>query len=141
MKTPFKKRGISRGPLNGFVPARIGNRTESERDSDSVPESKQDTDSGTGVFFPARSSTAGESVLLPLGVTFGSKKGTFLSSSRGQKGDFLSETSLVEFSLPLNRHRERDFFFLGDDDELKTGAAETGASARERDVRAFSRDS
>ena len=124
MKTPFKKRGISRGPQNGL--------------SDSVSESKRDTDSATGEFSPARSSTAGESVLLPLGVTFGSEKGTFLSSSRGQKGDFLSETSLVEFSLPLYRRCERDFFFLGDDDELVTGAV-TGASAREREVfdRAF----
>jgi hypothetical protein len=76
-----------------------------------------------------------------LGATFGSKKGTFLLSSRGQKGDFLPATSLVEFSLPLYRRCERDFFFLGDDDELVTGAAETGASARERNVVAFSRDS
>jgi len=76
-----------------------------------------------------------------LGVLFGTKKGTFLTSSRGQKGDFLSETSLVEFSLPLYRRCGRDFFFLGDDDELVTDAAETGASARERDVRTFSRDS
>jgi hypothetical protein len=53
----------------------------------------------------------------------------------------LAETSLVEFSLPLYRHRERDFFFLGDDDELVTGAAETGANARECGVldRAVSR--
>ena len=58
MKTPFKKRGISLGPLNGFVPARIGNRIESERDSDSVPEFKRDADSVTGDFFPARSSLA-----------------------------------------------------------------------------------
>ena len=106
-----------------------------------MSESKRDTDSATGDFFPARSTTAGESVLLPLGATFGSKKGTFLLSSGGQKGDFLSETPLVEFSLPLYWRHERDFFFLGDDDELVTGAAETGVSARERDVRAFSRDS
>jgi hypothetical protein len=43
--------------------------------------------------------------------------------------------------LPLYRRRdERNFFFLGDDDELVTGA-ETGANARECGVldRAFSR--
>jgi hypothetical protein len=43
--------------------------------------------------------------------------------------------------LPLYRRRdERDFFFLGDDDELVTGA-ETGANAHECRVldRAFSR--
>jgi len=73
-----------------------------------------------------------------LGATFGSKKGTFLLSSGG---DFLSATSLDEFSLPLYRRCERDFFFLGDNDGMVTDAAETGASARERDVRAFSRDS
>jgi hypothetical protein len=32
--------------------------------------------------------------------------------------------------LPLYRHDERDFFFLGDDDELVTGA-DSGANARE----------
>ncbi len=74
----------------------------------------QDTDSATWEFFPARSSTAGERFSLP---------------------------PLVEFSLPLyQRSNDRDFFFLGDDDELVTGA-ETSASAREREVfdRAFSR--
>ena len=132
--------------MNGFVPAGIGTRTESKRDTDSVSESSRDTDSATGEFFPARSTTS-------LGVGFGSKKrGAFLfSSTGGINGDFLfstggesmAETSLVEFSLPLYRRRERDFFFLGDDDELVTGAAETGASARERKVfvRAFSCDS
>jgi hypothetical protein len=43
--------------------------------------------------------------------------------------------------LPLYRRRdERDFFFLGDDDELVTGA-ETGVNARECKVldRMFSR--
>jgi hypothetical protein len=53
----------------------------------------------------------------------------------------MAETSLVEFSLPLYRRcDERDFFFLGDDDELVTGA-EIGANARECGVfdRAFSR--
>jgi len=84
-----------------------------------------------------------------LEVSFGSKKGSFLFSFWGQKGDFLfstggeskAETSLVEFSLPLYRRRKRDFFFLGNDDELVTGAAETGASACEREVfnRTFSR--
>ena len=54
MKTPFKKRGISLGPLNWFVPARMGNRTESKRDTDSVSESKRDTDDVIGEFFPAR---------------------------------------------------------------------------------------
>ena len=110
----------------------------------------RDTDSATGEFFPARSTTAGGSVSLPLGVGFGTKKrGAFLFSTWGQKGDFLfstpgeskAETSLVEFSLPLYRRRdERDFFFLGDDDELVTGA-ETGANAHECGVldRAFSR--
>jgi hypothetical protein len=53
----------------------------------------------------------------------------------------MAETSLVEFSLPLYRRSdERDFFFLGDDDELVTGA-KSGANARECGVldRAFSR--
>ena len=128
--------------MNGFVPAGIGTRTK--RDTDSVSESSRDTDSATGEFFPARSTTS-------LGVGFGSKKrGAFLfSSTGGINGDFLfstggeskAETSLVEFSLPLYRHRdERDFFFFGDDDELVTGA-ESGANARECGVldRAFSR--
>ena len=45
--------------------------------------------------------------------------------------------------MPLYRRRERDFFFLSDDDELVIGATETGASAREREVFVcvFSRDS
>ena len=128
--------------MNGFVPAGIGTRTESKRDTDSVSESKRDTDSVTGEFFPARSTTS-------LGVGFGSKKGgAFLFSSTGAiKGVFLfstggeskAETLLDEFSLPLyRRHDERDFFFLGDNDELVTGAI--GASARESEVfdRAFS---
>ena len=126
MKTPFKKRGISLGPLNGFVPARIGNRTGSKRDTDSV----------TGEFSPARSSTAGERVSLPLGVSF-VQKGNFLFSTGGEsKG----KTSLLdEFSLPLYRRRDDcDFFFLCDEDELSTGAV-TGASAREVFDSAFSR--
>jgi hypothetical protein len=48
---------------------------------------------------------------------------------------------LYEFSLPLYRRGDdRDFFFLGDNDELVTGAV-TGASARKRKEfdRAFSR--
>jgi hypothetical protein len=105
----------------------------------------RDTDSATVEFFPARSTT----VSLPLGEGFGSKKrGAFLFSTWGQKGDFLfstpgdskAETLLVEFSLPLYRHDERDFFFLGNDDELVTGA-DSGANARECGVlnRAFSR--
>ena len=103
-----------------------------------MSESKRDTDSATGEFSPARSSTAGERVSLPLGVSF-VQKGDFLFSTGGEsKG---KASLLDEFSLPLYRRRERDFFFLGDDDELVTGVAETGASARERDVRAFSRDS
>jgi hypothetical protein len=108
----------------------------------------RDTDSVTGEFFPARSTTAGESVSLLLGVSL-VQKGVFLfSSTGGKKGDFLfstggeskAETLLFEFSLPLYRRRKRDFFFLGDDDELVTGA-ETGANARECKVfdRAFSR--
>ena len=99
-----------------------------------MSESSRDTDSATGEFFPARSTTS-------LGVGFGSKKrGAFLfSSTGGINGDFLfstggesmAETSLVEFSLPLYRHRdERNFFFLGDDDELVT-STESGANARE----------
>jgi hypothetical protein len=107
-----------------------------------VSESSRDTDNATGEFFPARSTTS-------LGINFGSKKGAFLLSTWGQKGDFLfstpgesnAETTLEEFSLPLYRRRdERDFFFLGDDDKLVTGA-ETGANARECGVldRAFSR--
>jgi hypothetical protein len=96
-----------------------------------VSESSRDTDSATGEFFSARSTTS-------LGVGFVSKKGAFLLSTWGQKGDFLfstpgesKETSLVEFSLPLYRRSdERDFFFLGDDDELVTGA-KSGANARE----------
>ena len=136
--------GISLGPPNGSVTAGIGTRTESKRDTDSVSESSRDTDSATGEFFPARSTTS-------LGVGFGSKKrGAFLfSSTGGINGDFLfstggesqAETSLVEFSLPLYRRwDERDFFFLGDDDELVTGAM-SGANARECGLldRAFSR--
>jgi hypothetical protein len=43
----------------------------------------------------------------------------------------MAETSLVEFFLPLYRRRdERNFFFLGDDDELVT-STESGANARE----------
>jgi hypothetical protein len=100
-----------------------------------VSESSRDTDSATGEFFPSTT------VSLPLGEGFGSKKrGAYLFSTWGKKGVFLfstggeskAETSLEEFSLPLYRRRdERDFFLLGDDDELVTGA--TGASARERD--------
>jgi hypothetical protein len=121
--------GISLGPS---FPARIGTPTEYKRDTDSVSESSRDTDSATGDFFPARSTTS-------LGISFGSKKGAFLFSTWGQKGDFLfstpgeknADTSLVEFSLPLYwRADERDFFFLGDDDELVTGA-DFGANARE----------
>jgi hypothetical protein len=108
-----------------------------------VSESSRDTDSATGEFFPARSTTS-------LGISFGSKKGAFLLSTWGQKGDFLfstpgeskAETSLEEFSLPLlyRRRDERNFFFLGDNDELVTGA-KSGPNARECGVldRAFSR--
>ena len=112
-----------------------------------MSESSRDTDRATGEFFPARSTT----ISLPLGVSFGTKKrGAFLfSGTGGKKGDFLfstrgeskAETSLVEFFLPLYRGRdERDFLFLGDDDELVTGT-ETGANARECRVldRVFSR--
>ncbi len=129
MKTPFKKRGISLGPLNWFVPARMGNRTESKRDADSVSKSKRDTDNVTGEFFPARTSTTtGERVSLPLGVSFGSKKGDFLFSTGGEPK---AETSLENFSLPLYRRRDdRNFFLRGDDDELVTGAV-TDASACE----------
>ena len=128
MKTPFKKRGISLGPLNGFVSARIGNRTEFKRDSDSVSGSKRDTDSATEEFFPARSSTAGERVSLPLRVSF-VQKGDFLFSTGGESKD---KTSLLDkFSLPLYRRRDdRNFIFLGDNGELVTGAV-TGASACE----------
>jgi hypothetical protein len=84
-----------------------------------------------------------------MGVGFGSKKGAFLLSTWGQKGDFLfstpgeskAETTLEEFSLPMYRRRdERDFFFLGDDDKLVTGA-KSGANTRECGVldRAVSR--
>jgi len=121
---------------NGFVPTRIGNWTESKQESDSVSESKRDTDSATGEFSPARSSTAGERVSLPLGVSF-VQKGDFLFSTGGEsKG----KTSLLdEFSLPLYRRRDDcDFFFLCDEDELSTGAV-TGASAREVFDSAFSR--
>ena len=138
MKTPFKKRGISLGPLNGFIPTRIGNRTESKRDTDSVSKSKQDTDSVTGEFSPARSSTAGERVSPPLGVRVSFvQKGEFLLSTGGVSKE---KTSLVdEFSLPLYRRRDdRNFFFCGDDDELVTGAV-TGASVREVFDRVFSR--
>ncbi len=107
-----------------------------------MSESSRDTDSATGEFFPARSTTS-------LGISFGSKKGAFLLSTWGQKGDFLfstpgeskAETSLKEFSLPLYRRRdERNFFFLGDNDELVTGA-KSGANTRECGVldRAVSR--
>jgi len=50
------------------------------------------------------------------------------------------KTSLLdEFSLPLYRRRDdHDFFFLGDDDELVTGAV-AGVSAREVFNRVFSR--
>jgi hypothetical protein len=106
-----------------------------------VSESSRDTDSATGEFFPAKSTTS-------LGISFGSKKGAFLLSTWGQKGDFLfstpgeskAETSLEEFSLPLYRCRdERNFFFLGNDDELVTGT-KSGANGRECGVldRAFS---
>jgi len=108
----------------------IGQRTES----------KQDTDSVTGEFFHARSSTAGERVSLPLGVSF-VQKGDFLFSTGGESN---AETSLDkflldEFSLPLYRRRDdHDFFFLGDDDKLVTGAV-TGASEHEMFDSAFSR--
>ena len=123
MKTPFKKRGISLGPLNGFVPARIGNWTEFKQDADSV----------TGEFFPARSSTTGERVSLPLGLSFGIKKGDFLFSTGGEPK---AETSLDEFSMPYRRRDDRNFFFLGNDDELVTGAV-TGARACEVFDRAY----
>ena len=117
-------RGISLGPLNWFVPAGIGNRTEFKRAADSV----------TGTFSPARSSTTGERVSLPLGVSFGIKKGDFLFSAGVEP---TTETSPAEFSLLLHRRREdRDFFFLGNDDELVTGAV-TGASALEVFDRAY----
>jgi len=46
---------------------------------------------------------------------------------------------LDEFSLPLYRRRDdHDFFFLGDDDKLVTGAV-TGASEHEMFDSAFSR--
>ena len=103
----------------------IGQRTES----------KQDTDSVTGEFFHARSSTAGERVSLPLGVSFVQKRDFLISTG----GESKAETSLDEFSLPLYRRRnDRDFLFLSDDDELVT-AAVIGASAREVFNRAFSR--
>ncbi len=61
---------------------------------------------------------------LPLGVSFGIKKGDFLFSTGGEPK---AERSLDKFSLPLYRRRnDHDFFFLGDDDELVTGAV-TGA--------------
>jgi hypothetical protein len=76
----------------------------------------------------ARSSTTGERVSLPLGVSFGIKKGDFLFSTGVEPK---TETSPAKFSLPLFRRREdRDFFFLGDDDKLVTGAV-TGVSALE----------
>ncbi len=125
MKTPFKKRGISLGPLNWFVPARIRNRTESKRDANRVSESKRDTDGVTDEFFPARkSTTTGERVSLPLGVSFGSKKEDFLFSTGGEPK---AETS----SLPLYRRcDDRNFFLRGDEDELVTGVV-TDASACE----------
>ncbi len=110
MKTPFKKQGISLGPLNWFVP--MGNRTESKRDTDSVSESKRDTDDVIGDFFPARFS----------------------------QGDFLFSMGdpLEEFSFPLYRgSNDRDFFLRGDDTELVTGAV-TDASACEVFDRAYS---
>jgi len=85
----------------------------------------------TGEFFPARSSTTGERVSLPLGVSF-VQKGDFLFSTGGEsKAETLVDEFLLdEFSFPLYRHRDdRDFFFLGDNDELVTGAV-TGESAR-----------
>ena len=106
-------------------------RTESKRDADSVSKSKQDTDNVTGEFFPARTSTTtGERVSLPPGVSFGSKKGVFLFSNS-------KEMSFDEFTLPLYRHgNDRDFFLCGEDDQLVTGA-ETDASACEVFERTF----
>ena len=85
----------------------------------------------TREFSPGRSSTALERVSLPLGVSF-VQKGDFLFSTGGESKaeTSLDEFLLDEFSFSLYRCRDdRDFFFLGNDNELVTGKV-TGESAR-----------
>jgi hypothetical protein len=45
---------MSQIPDDWFVPAEIGNRTESTQDADSVLEFKRDTDNVTAEYFPPR---------------------------------------------------------------------------------------